>query len=144
MDRALDRNKTVVVLFVNTFLDVCRRDWQCAACFFLFTILESSQKVLVLILRTFFTQGLLKLLQTVYSEVYKTYHAQKSIKFALVVKFDLHHSTKIAKAWPGFDDLFEHPYLQMKSSRCKIFCHTKHFNFLTKTERAICNQLMTS
>jgi len=75
-------------------------------------------------------QGLLKLLWTVYSEgklqsclklrnfqdpfnkdkPVKTYHAQKRPKICTCCrvskgKFDLYHSTKIAKAWPGFDEI---------------------------------------
>ena len=47
---------------------------------------------------------------------------KKGLKFALIVelcskaKFYLHHSTKIAKAGPGFDDRPEHPSVQINSS----------------------------
>ena len=51
---------------------------------------------------------------------------KKGLKFALVVegapcrvseaKFYLYHSTKIAKARPGFDDQPEYPSVQMISS----------------------------
>ena len=47
---------------------------------------------------------------------------KKGLKFALVVELVklnftyMYHSTKIAKAGPGFDDRAEHPSLQMNSS----------------------------
>ena len=74
-------------------------------------------------------QGLLELLWMVYSEgklqsrlklgilirisqkVYETYHAQKKRPKICTrcrvneAKFNLYHSTKIFKAWPGFDEI---------------------------------------
>ena len=43
---------------------------------------------------------------------------KKGLRFAPVVeaKVYLYHSTKIAKAGPGFDDRLEHPSLQINSS----------------------------
>ena len=51
----------------------------------------------------------------------KTYHAQKRPKICTCcrvskAKFYLYHSTKIAKARPGFDDQPEHPSVQINSS----------------------------
>ena len=43
---------------------------------------------------------------------------KKDLKFApdREAKFYLYHSTKIAKAGPGFDDRPEHPSVQINSS----------------------------
>ena len=39
-----------------------------------------------------------------------------NINSASLMVVPLHHSTKIAKVWPGFDDLPEHPSVQIDSS----------------------------
>ena len=42
-------------------------------------------------------------------------------------KFYLHHSTKIAKSGPGFDDQPEHPSVQINSSRPWLGCECHYY-----------------
>ena len=157
----LDRHKTVVALFVNTFLDVCRRDWQCAACFYSF-----HNTWILSISPGFEPQNCLKSLYLLNigknlwdkQDPKLSQKFERNFPFFLTILFKRQKRFFFQILWHSHNVLTLGEKLPFRNltffvkrsihtinsskkflSRDKnVTIHTRHLNFLTKTERAIC------